>query len=226
MKLDSILIVHPSRGRPELALKAAQALLSDMTSGIRVSYVFALDLDDPKLNEYLDLIDKTKFSCRVDVGDNDGYVKAVNAGAKLHAGEDLLFGMGDDLLSVNGWDSILKEAVARINDDVYLLHVSDIENGKDCAILQIMSSAMYRMLGWFNYPEYVCMYADNDLLGLARAMGCVHEVKVGFHHNHPTINPAVPWDETYVRENEPWKYEQGRKLFEARKAQNFGVGLV
>ena len=91
-----------------------------------------------------------------------------------------------------------------------------------CIVFQpIMSRGRYRYLGYFFFPEYRAMYADNDLTAHARQDGVVIPLRgVQLEHRHPVYGTA-PMDAVYEHENRPENYEIGDKIFRRRLAEGF-----
>lgn len=226
MNVRKILFIHPSRGRPALAIRSAACAVGTMRSEIPYRYVFSLDTDDLVLVKYFMEVNALKFHPLFLVARNPSVIHAVNlAASQVRDNEDLIINIADDFGYSEGWDVKLLKFISTITRPDYLVHVTDMPNGKDLPIIQIMSTCLYRRLGYFFYPEYISMYADNDLLQCCRAMGTaiVYEGEpLGFDHLHPNYGKGQ-WDSTYERENRGEYYKQGRELFERRKSQNFGI---
>jgi hypothetical protein len=81
---------------------------------------------------------------------------------------------------------------------------------------------LYRKLGFIFYPEYISMFADNDLYQTAVRLNCVYTGQIDFLHEHPCWG-MTNWDDTYHRTNRPQSYEVGQRVFSQRSANNFGV---
>ena len=228
MEVKKILIVHASRGRPIRGIQSAISFIHQMSTEIPFTYVFSLDTDDPKLLEYQKNIGELPFSSKVVIRNNNGSVQATNYGAEFLTDEDLIFVNGDDLGTSNsfGWDEKLLKFISTIDTDSFLIHLpSGIPNSNECAIIQCMSAGLYKKMGTIFYPEYISMFADNDVFMTAKAMGAVRTYTgepLNFTHDHPSFGRGE-WDDTYTRTNRKEAWEIGHRIFCRRQEENFGV---
>lgn len=218
-----ILIVHPSRGRPEQALEAARHFVSKMRSGVEYKYVFALDSDDPDLQEYVNVLNETKdiFVVR----DNRGVVEAINKSVSVTIDdEDIIVKWEDDCTIDGGWDVKLLDFIATIKQADWVLEIPDVPKSNELIGFIVMSASLYRYLGYVYHPDYLSMYADNDLYERSKAVGALIRyggLPIGLVHHHPTLDSKVRWDDTYLRENSKEAYEIGQKMLEKHRALNF-----
>lgn len=225
MKINKILFIHPSRGRPVMGVLSAEAAISSMRTGIPFRYVWSLDFDDPCREEYMGRIRAMSFKCGCLCDWNESTIPAVNKAAANLREEDLIINIADDFGYTPGWDEKMVKLLEPVTRPEWMLHLRNMDNGQDLPIVQIVSAAMYRRLNYFFYPEYISMFADNDLLELARQQGWVVPYdgpEVLFIHNHPNWGRGQ-WDETYARENTPVAYQQGQALLAQRRGQRFGL---
>lgn len=223
MKLDAMLIVHPSRGRVDMAAKYSNELMSNRVTGTRMRYVFSLDKDDPAVPLYMARLTTLPFSPQVLVENNPSVVAAVNRAAATLADEDVLVNMSDDISSSHGWDARLLQFIAGIQQPEYLVQPTDMPNGTNIPVVQILSSALYHRLGYILPTCYQSMYADQDLLESCRKLGAVYPCTgLGFDHLHPNFGKGT-WDATYARENHPDCYAAGLITLEKRRKDNFGL---
>lgn len=223
MKLEKLLIIHPSRGRPAMALAHASDLIRNTTGAFRFHYVFSLDADDPQLADYTHRFIGFPYRCERIIAENRKVIEAINRAAAQLADEDLIFNMSDDIASTTGWDERLKAFVETIPSPQYLVLPVDMYNGQNVPVIQMMSAALYRRLGYLLPPMYDSMYADNDLLESCYRLRVVFPCRgLGFEHLHPSAGKGQ-WDETYARENRPEAYASGQALLAQRRSQNFGL---
>ena len=223
MKLERILIVHPSRGRPDMAVKHSQMLMGNRTSGCQFRYLFSMDLDDTTCSQYSASLKMCGFPHEVLIAPNRGVIEAVNGAASRITNEDIIINMSDDISSTAGWDSRLVDFVSRLTSPMYLVQPVDMDNGEAIPVVQILSSALYHRLGYILPPCYDTMYADNDLIESCRVLGAVFPCRgLGFEHLHPNYGKGQ-WDETYARENRPEAYASGVAMLERRRADGYGL---
>jgi len=226
MHVNKLFIIHATRGRPERAILAAQRMVGGMVAKTPFTYIFSVDFDDMTLVKYRDVLGALDFPYQIIVNDNEGCCQATNRAAELLTDEDLIFVNGDDLNTPVGWDKPLLDFVETIPVNEFLVHLpAGIPNSGNSAILQCLSAALYRRMGFIFYPEYISMFGDTDLYQYALALHAVHTYQgppIHFIHEHPSFGLAK-WDGTYTRTNQPEKFNKGKRLIEERMANNFGL---
>jgi len=220
------MVIHASRGRPVRGPDKACCMIEAMTTKTPFTYYFSLDTDDPTLDSYRKQIASIDFVTDTIVADNRGCVQATNRAAERLQDENLMFVNTDDILFPDGWDKLLFDFIETIPTDVFLVHVTEgIPNSGNCAIIQCLSAGLYRKMGTLFHPGYISMFADNDILGVARALGAVYSYvgpTIHFIHEHPSFGYGQ-MDDTYRRTSSPAFFSYGERLFCARQAENFGV---
>lgn len=222
MKIQKILITHPSRGRPEMGINNVLRLIGHMTSGVGYRYVLSCDIDDPALPQYRSRMPEFSNPMMLE-SPNKTVVEAVNAAAAQITDEDLIFNFNDDFVSSSGWDRRLLDFIEQIPNELFLVQPVDMDNGANIPVIQILSRALYFRLGHVLFHGYHAMYADNDLLESARYLGAVYPMTgLGIEHHHPNYGKGK-WDETYARENTPHSYAMGVDLLARRRHANFGL---
>ena len=207
-----ISLIHPSRGRPELAHKTAKKWIQ--SAGVEVEHILSLDTSDAQLGAYTAI----DLQC---ISDNSNVVQATNTAAKKALGDILVY-LSDDFDCFDNW------GVAIENDDknfgpLWLLKVDDCLQKFDVPVLTIpiMSRGLYNRLGYFWYPEYRSMFCDEDLYWTCRKLGVIRNAPhLKFEHKHASVGKA-PDDETYRRSAKNW--DQGKELFNKRKGLGFPV---
>jgi hypothetical protein len=227
MKINKLMIIHASRGRPVRGTVAAQRFIDNMTTKTPFTYYFSLDTDDETKDRYRPHVDRLGFVTETLVEDNKGCVDAVNKAAARLQDEDMLFVNGDDLGTPEGWDKLVLDFVETIPTDTFLVHFDFYPpNSSNCAIIQCISAGLYRKMGTLFHPEYLSMWADNDLFMTAKAMGAVYKYtgpKINFIHEHPAYGFNIEWDDTYRRTASAERFAFGHALYCRRGEQNFGI---
>jgi ADP-heptose:LPS heptosyltransferase len=222
-------LVHPSRGRPEQALKCIRRWVMDASRHNDIEYILSLDLDDAK--NYIGMVsDIRELDVRVVIGPNRSVVDALNWGAKEATGDVLIY-LSDDFECPVGWDLDIEEAVGEekflgsnpLKGVEWALKVHDGNQDQTCTI-SILSRAYYEALGRIYYPEYFSVYVDNDFTEEAEARGVLIDgTHLVFKHNHYLFG-GLPYDATYEKENNPEAYKCGEALLERRRKEKFGLG--
>lgn len=206
-----ISLLHPSRGRPEQAMNTFNRWAKEAQCPIE--WLLAVDKDDPALPKYHELV------ANVFVSESSSIVEATNAVAAKAEGNILLF-LSDDFFCFPGWGRTIMDIASRYKDE-FLIKVNDglqrFEN--DVLTIPIMSRVLYHRLGYFWYPEYKSIYADNDLYHVCKRRGALKlHPEINFRHAHPS-NGTAQNDDTYIRSHA--NYEQGRQIFDRRKKKGF-----
>ena len=76
-----ISILHPSRWRPEMALKAWNEWITAANNPSQIEYILSLDTSDSTQNEYVRLFEST--GVQIIINHNRSIVDAVNQPAKV-----------------------------------------------------------------------------------------------------------------------------------------------
>ena len=216
----NITLLHPSRGRPNLALETVCYWHSRVGGDLNnIEYVLSIDLNDPKQFEYGDLFSKIPFHNRMLlINNNDTVVEATNVAAKESTGDILIY-LSDDFRCPANWDELIKSKIS--NRIPALLKVDDCYQrfDKDVLTIPIMNRRLYERLGYFWYPEYRSMFVDQDLYWVAKNLGAiVLAPELKFEHMHPVAGKGKH-DETYQRSTANW--DQGKALYQRRQQTGF-----
>lgn len=209
-------LIHPSRQRLVLAEAAVRRWLNHASGRHPLEYFLSVDEDDADLAGYRDL--SIRLGVRLVVGTNRSLVDAVNRAAALSTG-DMLIVVSDDFDCPIAWDESLAGIAAARRDIAIQVH-----DGNDAKrlTLPIVGRALYERLGYLYYPGYFSMFADDDLTSVARRLGALVDAHhLRFPHLHYSFGLA-PVDPTYARQNAPDKWWSGWRLYETRKATEFG----
>ena len=207
-----ISLIHPSRGRPELAHKTAKKWIQ--SAGVEVEHILSLDTSDAQLGAYTAI----DLQC---ISDNSNVVQATNTAVKKALGDILVY-LSDDFDCFDNWGVAIENEVKNFGP-LWLLKVDDCLQKFDVPVLTIpiMSRGLYNRLGYFWYPEYRSMFCDEDLYWTCRKLGVIRNAPhLKFEHKHASVGKA-PDDETYRRSAKNW--DQGKELFNKRKGLGFPV---
>lgn len=216
-----ISIIHPSRSRPEMAFATAKKWLSCAEKPEEIEYIMSTDTDDPSEYsfEFPFSIAKGK-SDKWDkyflVSPNKSAIEAINAAAKICTG-DLIVVISDDFDTCAIWDTVLKNALKGKSD---FLVKTDDGIQPTLITLPIMDRVYYERFGYVYHPGYKHMFCDTEMTALAEMTGKVISLPILFKHNHYIVG-GMKKDAINIRNDASWN--QGEKLFNERKAINFGL---
>ena len=109
----------PSRGRPELAKRLIDT--ATQTQKGDTDFLFYLNDDDEKLEQYKDLLDEKHYT----VGPNQSTCYSWNLMADK-ASHDIVMLMGDDVqVQTKGWDQLIADEFLRYEDRILMVVPSD-----------------------------------------------------------------------------------------------------
>lgn len=186
----SIIILIPSRGRPE-RLAESIASIRD-TAAESVGIVAIVDADDPKLEEYRAL---GLGESLVELPERIGYVAALNVvAARLWDEVAILGAFGDDVLfRTPGWDAIVEKTL----ETPGIAYGDDLIHGEGHPTAVFMSSVIARSLGWLAMPAVRHQWADDAWKRLGQELDCLRYMAlVLVEHMHPAVGKAE-MDPTY-----------------------------
>ena len=185
-----LLVIVPSRGRPErLAIMIDACLdLAEMNTRIAVG----IDLDDPARWEY----DALRARAQVFTGERQSLSGWTNMLARALGGSyGAIASFGDDHLArTPGWDRLLLEALATPG----IAYGDDKHQGERLPTAPVISSEIVEALGWMCEPSLRHFCVDTVLKDLGTATGCLRYVpEVVIEHMHPHGGKAQT-DQTYL----------------------------
>lgn len=210
--MTDLLILCPTRGRPEAAREARDSFTK--TSQLDdAEIMFVVDDDDPKLDAYL-----AEPFLTLHQPSPGNMVKALNQAA-LWALDNLhpkyLGFIGDDhRFRTVGWDvTFVGLLYDRGGGMVY--GNDTIRTDGDIPTQIVMSSEIVSTLGWMGLPTCDHLYIDNvwRVIGdEAKALFYMPDIVI--EHLHPSAGKA-PWDDGHVRVNTVAMYEHDQQAFAA-----------
>lgn len=109
----------PSRGRPELAKRLVDTATE--TQKHNTEFLFYLNDDDEKLEQYKDLLDEKDYT----VGPNQSTCYSWNLQANK-ANNDIVMLMGDDVqVKTKHWDQLIVDEINKYDDKILMVVPSD-----------------------------------------------------------------------------------------------------
>lgn len=212
----SISIIHPSRQRPEKAIKTMQKALNNI--GISdYEYILSLDDNDTQIQGYESKFNEIKdsYNAKICIFDSLTAIENINKAAKLTT-KNIIVVLSDDFddMPLN-WGNTIIEATK--NNKCWLLKTFDGSEGW-IVTFPIMDRAYYSMFGYVYYPAYKHLFADTDMTNVAEYLGkLIVRNDILFKHNHHTIIKDT--DDLNKRNDLTWG--QGEILYLNRFACDF-----
>jgi len=109
----------PSRGRPKLAKRLVDTATETQKGD--TEFLFYLNDDDPKLNEYKDLLDEKHYT----VGPNQSTCYSWNLMCEKSK-HDVVMLMGDDVqVQTNHWDQLIVDEINKYKDKILMVVPND-----------------------------------------------------------------------------------------------------
>lgn len=217
--IPAISIIHPSRGRAEMAFNTAKKWLELADNKSQIEYWFSCDSDDAQMQQYIHFVSQLGVQAKYSV--NRSAIQAINRVAEMVKG-NLLIVVSDDFDCFQGWDSFLLNNLAGKTD--YLVKTSDgYMNNNWLITLPIMDRAYYNRFGYIYQPDYLHLFSDTEMTCVGNMLGKVIDLQnpnAVFQHNHYTINKMA---KDAINEKNDATWTQGKELFLSRMADDFGL---
>lgn len=222
---DRILILVPTRGRPENACKLANAW-EETTSGDGDSaLLFVCDSDDPELQGYLDRFPLHEgngplsyIGVRVqEPAPRPGLAGALNMVATDFANAEnpyfALANLGDDHRPRTlNWDKMWIDELKRLGG-TGVVYGDDLLQGPLMATAVGLTTDIVSTLGWMTPPGLDHLYVDLAWIDLGRAIDrCTYMPETIIEHMHPSRGKAES-DAGYERVNHPSMYLHDREAY-------------
>jgi hypothetical protein len=214
--MADLLMIVPSRGRPEHAKALALNFKATCTAGTHL--YFAVDDDDPTREQYPgDLVGpRSGIDSDVSQGPEHSMVRALNASAMRRVnGDDPPFAvgfMGDDHRPRTvGWDQRYLDALREMGCGI--VYGNDLLQRENIPTQCAMTSNIVRALGYMAPPTFKHLYVDVFWKVLANGADCLRYLPdVVVEHMHPVAGKAA-WDVNYNRVNSQAVYAHDEAMF-------------
>ncbi len=207
-------IIHATLGRATQALDIRKLWLSRADKPSQVEYLFGLHAFDA---ESITALSHHRHSLTelTGAGPNLQACAAISTGKVLVQAQD-------DIIPPIGWDTSLLAKLPDLDAEAFVC-VSDGFRTDWIRVTSIMTRAYMERKArgdcdgcGFGHPGYFSMYWDTENSYRATRDGvCANGTDLVFYHDHPVFTDR-PLDATYLLENEPIHYTEGKALFEKR----------
>lgn len=205
-----MLLIVPSRGRPQNIKRLCEALLDTETD--HTELIVGIDMDDPTILEYEDLASEYGFILNESV-ERKRFAATVNSIA-LDKYQDYkyLAWMGDDHVPrTRWWDWHYKNALYEAG--VGIVYGNDLIMGKEIATELAFTSNIVGALGYAIPEGFIHLYVDNYFMELGRSIDkLVYLPDVIVQHMHPCAGQAEE-DQTYKEANSPENWSNDKRRF-------------
>lgn len=208
--MPKILVVTPTRGRPENVKRLRASLDRKAQSQASFDHLVCIDEDDPRLDDYMkEASDPTNHYV---VGTPKRLGPWLNEVAKTVEpfAYDIIAFIGDDVVARTwGWDFTVREAM-KPNGIVYC---NDGWQGEGLPTAVFMDTEMVKKAGYMVYPELIHLYIDNHWKVWGEALGTLTYLPgIYLEHMHPFAGKAET-DAVYEAANHPDMYSSDGQAF-------------
>lgn len=222
--MPDLVMVVPSRGRPQAVAELARACAATCTANTVL--LVAVDQDDITLDQYTAPAGTTVFFTWSPA--DSGHVGAINW-ATARALEDFApFAVGklddDHRPRTHGWDARLLGALRELGTGI--AYANDLLQGERLPTALAMTADIPRALGHFAPAQLRHLYCDDYWRDLGEQAGCLRYLPdVLIEHMHPAGGKAA-WDAGYARANAPERYEQDGAAYRAYQAETLPADIA
>jgi len=227
-----ISLLHPTRQRPQQAYNICMEWINNCANKEELEYIVAVDSDDPTLEEYKRVFtfsDDKPGSFKFSITDSNCAVQALNNAAKIISNStELIMSTQDDQGCFLNWDKELFQCLEGIDNfkTPVFLWVGDGHNSsRGLAPYYCSNRAYYEKVQYILYHEYNGVFADNDMLEVAKRINMKDVRHLIFQHRHWTLGLS-PKDVIAIK-NDMIDNTSGKdynfKIFEERSRRNFDL---
>lgn len=210
--MKELLVIVPSRGRPETVSVLAQEFFENSTG--RADLMFATDDDQPEYPDYPGVLFRRGPRLRM--------CGTLNAAAVENADKYKYLGfLGDDHRTrTPGWDEKVIASLEKHN----VVYGNDLIWGEGLPTAVFLRSEVVQKLGYMAPPALVHLYLDNFWLTLGRATSIEYLPDVIIEHLHPSVGKA-DWSESYQEVNDQALYAHDEQAFNEYLEKQFVADL-
>lgn len=217
--MKKITIIHPSKGRPEMAMKTIANWMGKAKFPNDIQYILSIDTEDCALYWNALIKEKVDIDGLCKASDNKSAIEAINKVVHL-AKSDLFIVVSDDFDCFQDWDEYLLTRLIDCNDFI----VKTYDGEQDWLItLPIMDRTYYNRFGYIYHPDYKHMFSDTEMTTVAHYLNKVIDLQSNinvFTHNHYTTG-AMEKDKINEKNDATWS--QGEELFRERLSRDFDL---
>lgn len=211
-----LLIIVPSRGRPDNADRLLNQIVTTTAVGEEPYVTFAVDLDDPTIGDY-----PLTHTDEVTGGD---MVTALNEVAVPNAqGFEYIAFLGDDTFPHPGWYPKIMEALQSKKNSI--VYGNDLIHGEGLPTSVFMDANIVRTLGYMAPPNQKQLFVDNYWKALGEALGTLTYVPEAIiEHLHPLVQKA-PSDASYEQAYSGDRWTADEEAFKLYMSEQFMLDL-
>jgi hypothetical protein len=207
-------LIHPSRGRVEIARQTIELWLNNADDKSNIEYILSVDVTDPHLRRYKQLA--MDLGINIHIAMNKSAIEAINRATKKSVGRIIIV-VSDDFLCEQGWDTSLLNELEGKED--YLVKTRDGIQ-PTLVTLPLLDRKYYNRFGYVYQPEFQHLFSDQEMTAVAMMLGRLIKSDLFFEHIHYSTGKFQK-DEISERNDKSWN--QGKKVFNQHLKTNFGI---
>jgi hypothetical protein len=207
--MTEMALIVPSRGRPDNIVRLYEALIK---TNADVELVVGTDQDDPKIQQYYDVIANRNISMVVSP-ERSRFGPTLNSIAKRYADEyEYLAWCGDDHLPITKeWDKRYREELSKMKSGI--VYGNDLVQGVNIPTQMAFTSNIVKALGYAVPEGFIHLFIDNFFLELGKRLdGAIYLEDVIVQHLHYSVGNSQQ-DQTYKEANSPENWSNDQKRF-------------
>lgn len=228
--MADLVVIVPSRGRPEAAREVAEAFRETCTADTFL--LFAVNDDDPTLDDNMTVADLSGYptiggrNCAVTFVRAETMVEALNAAAVMDGCQQAfaIGFMGDDHRPRTvGWDAAYLDALHEFGTGI--VYGNDLLQGERIPTQVALTADIVRAVGYMAPPQLTHLFVDDCWKRWGEAVGRIRYLPdVIVEHLHPVAGKAE-WDAGHMRVNAPVMYRKDATAFAAYVADGFDADV-
>lgn len=206
---DKILMICPSRGRPQKAYETIEAF--EKTYSKRSQLIFYIDDDDPTTKDYPKPKDP---DIMVHIGPRRGISGSINQAVVDYPNYRFYGFIGDDhRFRTDDWDKVFIETIDSKGKGWGVAYGDDLLVHETIPTQVVISKNIIDVLGFMVYPEIKHQFVDNFWKEIGLTIDRLFYIpEVIIEHMHYVIHKS-PMDQTYREVNSPKAFAEGEKAF-------------
>lgn len=217
----NLLIKFPSRSRPEQFKKALDSYIRYSSNLDKIQFIFTLDSNDERLDEYFKIIQSRPINQLIVVGESRGKISAINRDLSLlkDLKYDVILLASDDMIAVQRYQDAIEQKFNELGDD-RVFWFSD-GNQKRLNTLVIIGRKYFEHFLYLYHPSYVSLWCDNEFHDVAIMLGKMNTepYECIIEHQHFAHNRQYKSDDLYRENDKYWDVDKNN--YYTRKQNNF-----
>ena len=204
--MKDILVILPSRGRPEKAKEAIDSWQKTETGYSQL--LVCTDHDDPLAKNYPQYYNVNyRQANRSYIGD------IINQVSKDEIYDYYAFIGDDHRFRTKGWDQLAIETIEKKGNGWGIVYGNDLLQGEKLATAAIVSGNIVRALGYMSLPGLHHLYIDNFWMEIGRGIDRLFYVpEIVIEHMHFSVGKSEK-DDLYAQVNSPEMYSHDSQIF-------------